>query len=75
MITRSKRRRGILEKIHPIILFIERGIKFKLTIGGKSFDDFRLMIVDPPQKLDSEESNILSGSSGISSENISNKVI
>ena len=33
------------------------------------------MIVDPPQKRDSEESNILSGSFGISSRNISNEVI
>ena len=34
-----------------------------------------LMIVDQPPKLDSEESNILLGSLGISSENQSNKVI
>ena len=33
------------------------------------------MIVDPPQKLDSEESNIISSSFGISSENQSNEVI
>ena len=32
----------------------------------KSFDDFRLMIVDPLQKLDSEESDIISSSFGIS---------
>ena len=32
----------------------------------KSFDDFRLIIVDPPQKLDSEESDIISSSFGIS---------
>ena len=41
----------------------------------KSFDDFRLMSVDPPQKLDIEESNILSSYFGISSENQSNEVI
>ena len=33
------------------------------------------MILDPPQKLDSEESNILSGYFGISSENMPNEVI
>ena len=33
------------------------------------------MIVDPPQKLDSEESNILSSSFGISRGNKSNEVI
>ena len=41
----------------------------------KSFDDFRLMLVEPPQKLDSEKSNILSSSFVISSENQSNEVI
>ena len=41
----------------------------------KSFDDFRLMIVEPPTKLDSKESNILYISLDISSENISDKVI
>ena len=34
-----------------------------------------LMIVDPPLKLDSEESNIFSSSFGISSERQSNEVI
>ena len=33
------------------------------------------MIVEPHQKLDSKESNIISGSIGISSENGSNEVI
>ena len=35
----------------------------KITIDyrNKSVDDFRLMIVDPSQKMDSEEYNILSG--------------
>ena len=33
------------------------------------------MILDPPPKLDSEESNIIPGSIGISSINITNEVI
>ena len=33
------------------------------------------MVLDPPPKLDSEESNIISGSFGISSENLSNEVL
>ena len=43
----------------------------KITVGyrEKPDDDFRLMIVDPPPKLDSEESNILSIYFGILSEN------
>ena len=41
---------------------------------NKSFDDFRITIVDPPQKLDSEESNIIYGYLRISSEIISNKL-
>ena len=32
------------------------------------------MVIDPPPKLDSEESNIISGYFGISSENLSNGV-
>ena len=41
----------------------------KITVDyrDKSFYDFRLMIVDPPQKLNSEESNIISSYFGISS--------
>ena len=42
---------------------------------GKSFYDFRLMIVDSTQKLDNEESSILSSSFGISRGNQSNSVI
>ena len=40
----------------------------------KSFDDFRLMILDPPQKLDIEEAYFFC-SFGISSVNLSNEVI
>ena len=39
------------------------------------FDDFRLLIIDPHPKMDSEESNIISSSFGISRENKSNEVI
>ena len=42
---------------------------------NKLFDDFILMIVDPSLKLDGKEWNIISGSFGMSSENISNEVI
>ena len=41
----------------------------------RSFDDFRLMIVDLPPKLSSEESKIISGYFGISRGNKSNEVI
>ena len=40
-----------------------------------SFDDFRLMTVDPPPKLDSEESDFLSSCYSPSMENQSNEVI
>ena len=43
--------------------------------GNKSFDEIRLMIVDPTPKIDSEESTILSSSFGISIENQLNEVI
>ena len=46
--------------------------KIRVYYGGKSFKDFRLVIVDPPQKLDSEESKRISCYFGISSENQSN---
>ena len=70
--TGSKIRRGVLQNIQPIILFRERG-KNKLTIG--IFDDLRLMLVDPPQKLNSEESDIISSCFGTSIENQSNEVM
>ena len=41
----------------------------------KSFDDFKLIIVDSPPKIDSEESYIISSSFGISRGNQSNKDI
>ena len=44
-------------------------------LRDKLFDDFRLMIVDPPQKLESNESDILSSCFGTSRENLSNEVI
>ena len=47
--TRSKIIREILTINQPSILFRERGRKFQLNIGTKSFDDFRVMIVDPTQ--------------------------
>ena len=40
-----------------------------------SFDDFRLMIVDPPPKLDRDESDFLSSCYGPSMENQSNEGI
>ena len=40
-----------------------------------SFDDFRLMIVDPHQKLDSDESEVISNCYGQSMKNQSNEVI
>ena len=49
--------------------------KFSVDYRDKSFANFRLIIVDPPPKLDNEESNILSSYFGISSENQSNEFI
>ena len=40
-----------------------------------SFDDFRGLIVDPPSKLNSDESDFLSSCYGPSMENKSNEVI
>ena len=62
--TKSKIRRGVLPKNQPRILFRERGKK--IDHRDKSFDDFRLMVVDPPPKLDGEESKNLSCYFGIS---------
>ena len=56
--TRSKIRRGVLPNIQRSIIFRERG---KIVDHRKKkIDDFRLMIVDPPPKLNSEESDFLS---------------
>ena len=49
----SKIRRGVLPKDQPSILFRERDKK--VDYRDKSFDDFRLILVEPTQKLDSEE--------------------
>ena len=52
--TRSKIRRGMLTNIQPSIIFRERGKK-QLTYRKNSFDDFKVMIADPPPKFNSEE--------------------
>ena len=49
--------------------------KILVDYKNKSFDDFRLLIVDTPQKLAYKESKILSAYFGLSSENISTEVI
>ena len=49
--------------------------KISVDYRNKSFYDFRIIYVDPNPELDSEESNIISSSFGISSENQSNEVI
>ena len=49
--------------------------KISVDYRNKSFDDSKLMILDPPPNLYSQESKIPSGSIGISSENQSNEVI
>ena len=67
--TRLKIIRGILTINQPSVLFVERGRKCQLTVGKKSFDEFRIIIVDPNPELDSEESNTYSSYFGISSEN------
>ena len=51
---------------------LQRKRQKKLTIGKKPFDDFRLIIVDPPPKLNSEESDIISDCFGTPMENQSN---
>ena len=56
--TQNKKR--TITKNHPSIIFREKGRKKKIGYGEKSIDDFRLAIVDPSPKLDSEKSNILS---------------
>ena len=52
-------------------------IKRQKTVDYRknSFDDFRLILLDPPPKLDSDESDFLSGCYGPSMENQSNEVI
>ena len=65
--TRSKIRRGLLPNIQPSILFRERGKK--IVYRKKTFDHFRFMIVDPPQKMNSEESYFISRCFGTPMEN------
>ena len=52
--------------------YLQRKRQKRVDNREKSFYDFRLMIVDPPQKLDSEESSIIFISFGISRGNLSN---
>ena len=66
--TGSKIKRGLLPNIKQRILFRERRKKY-VDFRKNSFDDFRLMIVDPPPKLDSDESDFLSSCYGPSMEN------
>ena len=49
--------------------------KISVKYGNKSFDDFRFLFIDPPQKLAYDKSKILSASFGLSGENQSRKVI
>ena len=72
--TGSKIRRGVLPKNQPSILFRERGKK-TVDYRKKSFDDFRSMIVEPPSKLDSEDSKTISVCFGSSRGNHLNEVI
>ena len=65
MMKRSKIRRGVLPSIQPIVLFREK-IKKSVNYRDKSFYYLKLMIVDPPQKLESEESNSITSSFSIS---------
>ena len=69
----QNKNRGITKKStkHTLPRMKQKTVDYR----DKSFDDFRLMIVDPLPKLDSEESNILSRYFGISRENQSNEAI
>ena len=49
--------------------------KFSVKYREKSFDEFRIIVVEPTLELDSEESDIIYISFGVSIENQSNKVI
>ena len=71
--TRSKIRRGLLPNIQPIVLFRERGKK--VDYRYKTFDDFSLMIIDPPPKMNSEKSDIISRCFVTSRENQSSEVM
>ena len=54
---------------------LQRKRQKKVGYRKETFDDFMLMIVDPPPKLNSEESNFISSCYGPSMENQSNEVI
>ena len=69
-ITIYKVRRGVIPNIQPSILFRERGKTNDYR--NKTFDEFRLMILDPTPKMNSEESDIISICFGTSIENRSN---
>ena len=70
----QKKNRSITKKSPKHTLQIKRE-NMTYYYREKSFDEFRSMIVYPPQKLGNEESNIFSSSFCISSENQSNEVI
>ena len=70
----QKKKRTIRKK-SPKHTLKRKSQKVSFEYRNKSFDEFRLMVVDPPSKLDGDESNILSGSLGIPSENKSNEII
>ena len=69
----QNKKRSITKKLTKHTL--QRKRQKKVYYWEKSFDEFRLMVVDPPPKLDTEESNILSSSFDLSSWNKSNEVI
>ena len=71
--TRSKIRRGVLPKKTKHTLHRKR--QKTVDYRDKSFDEFRLMIVGLPPKLDIKKSKILSSSFDISRGNKSNEVI
>ena len=72
--TRSKIRRGLITNIQPSIIFIKRDKK-PVDYRNNSFDDFRLMIVDPHPKLESDELELLSNCYGQSTKNQFNEDI
>ena len=71
----QKKKKKTISKKSPNHTLRRKRQKISVEHSNKLFDYFRLMIVYPPPKLDSEESNIISGCFGISSENQSNEII
>ena len=47
-----QKKKSNISKKSPKHTFQRKRQKFSVDYRGKSFDAFRLMIVDPPQKLD-----------------------